>query len=788
MQNNILSWDIGPALPVDYDPDSYIGWLVDDTTVRTGMGYKYGVISLVTSENGDVRVWSMWSDSPDMAKEKFEWLKLNPKANRKIIDGGQLTRCLFSPKDFNLLEYVGIIEDEKKSWDISMQVIASNFEDFKSLCKPYQVWKSSKIDADNIYLHIGMMFSFGPEVIYGDAKWRDIIDCRFNNWIWSGCGFSDESWPLTLIYENGEKLSSDDEFREISLDDDPLIIKTNEMVISELFKKKAWDNNDILNMFGDYDFKNFKPSDESHLSYAGWLVKGIGNFKKNGYGVCLPIVGFEFSLTKINPKYNDFDIVWGNGSIEKAMDCYKAYCNGEKIGPMGGNLGYCWDPDPSKLIEKVKFVGLPETNSVYWKGIENIIYEAKKVEKSGILKKNNPFKNVLKNTDAPKEESNLNSNDLKFDSNLSKENVEQNRKELIDEYLDDLNKAKAEGNTEKVNKINKMLQYLSAESSLKFSWDLPKDKIKFKTVAPDEISNPSGMHKVGGIVCDYNTMLRIFGRPTWEPYMEETVEWEVHIEDPEDEFITVVACIHDWEIGKGYLGESGIALEDINEWNISGITYKAVELIEAIIKENSSNKLSWDISPEGPEVGDTIEAYVGPVKVINTNMHPHLRRGMYNSDNNVNSTTCVKGVVTAKILPGEMWHDYMNNSDSIVYILDEAWVYTIGDFKIVQFKQSWDIPKVEYNAEGLVLGYLWGGGKGAYPTKSLTGYESIEALLQKANEMLGDGSLDRGMGFDSLIGAVLYVEKAIGKGPYEYEHIFIGDLKEDEKEFLDNQM
>lgn len=61
---------------------------------------------------------------------------------------------------------------------------------------------------------------------------------------------------------------------------------------------------------------------------------------------------------------------------------------------------------------------------------------------------------------------------------------------------------------------------------------------------------------------------------------------------------------------------------------------------------------------------------------------------------------------------------------------------------------------VRYIATGLVLGNLWGGGSGLYDMDVLEA-ETKEELLQKANDGLKDGSLDGGMGFQSLRGAVL---------------------------------
>jgi hypothetical protein len=98
--------------------------------------------------------------------------------------------------------------------------------------------------------------------------------------------------------------------------------------------------------------------------------------------------------------------------------------------------------------------------------------------------------------------------------------------------------------------------------------------------------------------------------------------------------------------------------------------------------------------------------------------------------------------------------------------------------------------KISYHAEGFLLGNLWGGGRGAYPTIKITG-DSMPDIRELAEKALSDGSLDSGMGFESLIGAILNVEiitecliegkKFINR---EYDEISIGDIDEMDIEFL----
>jgi hypothetical protein len=95
-----------------------------------------------------------------------------------------------------------------------------------------------------------------------------------------------------------------------------------------------------------------------------------------------------------------------------------------------------------------------------------------------------------------------------------------------------------------------------------------------------------------------------------------------------------------------------------------------------------------------------------------------------------------------------------------------------------------------YRITGKVFGNFWGGGKGAYKSEELMG-TNLKALLKKANELLKDGGLDSGMGFESLIGALLNIEetetiKVKGKEYQrkEYSTEFIGELTEEQRDFL----
>lgn len=95
-----------------------------------------------------------------------------------------------------------------------------------------------------------------------------------------------------------------------------------------------------------------------------------------------------------------------------------------------------------------------------------------------------------------------------------------------------------------------------------------------------------------------------------------------------------------------------------------------------------------------------------------------------------------------------------------------------------------------YEITGVVYGNLWGGGEGAYPSRPLQG-DNLAELTKKAKKMLKDGSLDGGMGYESLNGAYLNIEtktiKTIDGDEFinkKYDDMFIGKLSDKVKDFL----
>lgn len=100
-----------------------------------------------------------------------------------------------------------------------------------------------------------------------------------------------------------------------------------------------------------------------------------------------------------------------------------------------------------------------------------------------------------------------------------------------------------------------------------------------------------------------------------------------------------------------------------------------------------------------------------------------------------------------------------------------------------------------YKAEGIVYGKLWEPGQeGSYPARQLAN-DDRNALVSEAEIMLLDGSLDSGMGYERLLGALLVIEEietVIVKGKHyhrsEYEYVFLGDLTDEQRKHLEKHL
>jgi len=132
---------------------------------------------------------------------------------------------------------------------------------------------------------------------------------------------------------------------------------------------------------------------------------------------------------------------------------------------------------------------------------------------------------------------------------------------------------------------------------------------------------------------------------------------------------------------------------------------------------------------------------------------------------------------------------------SMVIIYDRISIMINSDIKysVVMSKKKNNMKKT-YKAKGLCYGRYWGGGSGSYRAENYSS-KSLEQLESDILQGIKDGSIDSGMGYEKVIGAVMDIETietvTIDGKEFvhsEYETELYGDLSEDEQEFLLNNI
>jgi hypothetical protein len=96
-----------------------------------------------------------------------------------------------------------------------------------------------------------------------------------------------------------------------------------------------------------------------------------------------------------------------------------------------------------------------------------------------------------------------------------------------------------------------------------------------------ESFNKSGSSRQGEITTTYDTLLNLFGKPSYtdaDPYEKVSCEWVLHvkIEDGED-WVYKQVSIYAWKYGR-------IPTEEC-QWNIGGFDYDAQEVVATIIEK-----------------------------------------------------------------------------------------------------------------------------------------------------------------------------------------------------------
>ena len=100
-----------------------------------------------------------------------------------------------------------------------------------------------------------------------------------------------------------------------------------------------------------------------------------------------------------------------------------------------------------------------------------------------------------------------------------------------------------------------------------------------------------GTALVGTITVSYARLIRVFGEPTSEgDWIKMDACWEILT--PEGP-----ATIYNWKDGGNYLGDGGLAVEDIEEWHIGGFSPEVIPWIIDALHISPSSAVYAHITP-----------------------------------------------------------------------------------------------------------------------------------------------------------------------------------------------
>ena len=98
-----------------------------------------------------------------------------------------------------------------------------------------------------------------------------------------------------------------------------------------------------------------------------------------------------------------------------------------------------------------------------------------------------------------------------------------------------------------------------------------------------------GSSLIGYIKCSYQELIDAFGEPLRIDLStsdgKTDVEWEIEFQDG------TYLHIYNWKNGKNYLGEEGLEVEDMTEWNVGGHTAKDLEKLKLVFQINKIKAL-----------------------------------------------------------------------------------------------------------------------------------------------------------------------------------------------------
>tara|TARA_B100002019_G_scaffold106111_1_gene91160 strand:+ start:3065 stop:3427 length:363 start_codon:yes stop_codon:yes gene_type:complete len=104
-----------------------------------------------------------------------------------------------------------------------------------------------------------------------------------------------------------------------------------------------------------------------------------------------------------------------------------------------------------------------------------------------------------------------------------------------------------------------------------------------------DLNKVFGSSLIGYLKCSYQELIDSFGDPMKIDLStsdgKTDVEWEIEFQDG------TYLHIYNWKNGKNYLGEEGLEVEDMTEWNVGGHSKKDLDKLQMVFQVNKIKAL-----------------------------------------------------------------------------------------------------------------------------------------------------------------------------------------------------
>ena len=94
-----------------------------------------------------------------------------------------------------------------------------------------------------------------------------------------------------------------------------------------------------------------------------------------------------------------------------------------------------------------------------------------------------------------------------------------------------------------------------------------------------------GTHLIGHITCNYEDIVKVFGKPNGSDGYKSDAGWDIEWNDG------TISTIYNWKNGNNY-NKDGTRVESIVEWNVGGKEQKALNYVLRQIKKSRNGHQS----------------------------------------------------------------------------------------------------------------------------------------------------------------------------------------------------